>query len=90
MATVNQDAEAKLLEALAVSETKMVPVQVEKEVTGRLPMDDDPPAPRAARQGGQIRQPSPAPRRRGAVPHVDNVTKLEAELAQLEADAQRD
>lgn len=41
MATVNEDAEAKLLEALAVSETKMVPVEVEKEITARLPLDTD-------------------------------------------------
>lgn len=39
MATVHQDAEPKLLEALAVSETKMVAVEVEKEVTGRLALD---------------------------------------------------
>lgn len=39
VATVDEPAEAKLLEALALSETKMVPVEVETEVHGRLPAD---------------------------------------------------
>jgi len=41
MATVDEGAEAKLMEALAVSETKMVPIEVEKQITGRLPLDTD-------------------------------------------------
>jgi hypothetical protein len=41
VATVEETAEAKLLEALALSETKMIPVQVETEVNGRLPVDTD-------------------------------------------------
>ena len=39
VATVARDAEAKLFEALALSEEKLVPVAVDKEVTGRLPLD---------------------------------------------------
>lgn len=39
-ATVDEAAESKLLEALALSEEKLVPVAVEKEVQGRLPMDE--------------------------------------------------
>lgn len=39
-ATVDEAAESKLLEALALSEEKLVPVAVEKEVHGRLPMDE--------------------------------------------------
>ena len=39
VATVAPEAEAKLFEALALSEEKLVPVAVEKEVTGRLPAD---------------------------------------------------
>jgi Asp-tRNA(Asn)/Glu-tRNA(Gln) amidotransferase A subunit family amidase len=39
VATVDEPAEAKLLEALALSETKMVPVEMETEVHGRLPAD---------------------------------------------------
>src|SRR5207237_8044098 len=38
-ATVIEDAEAKLLEALSLSEEKLVPVVVEKKVDGRLPRD---------------------------------------------------
>ena len=38
-ATVSETAEGKLLEALALSEEKLVPVALEKEVDGRLPMD---------------------------------------------------
>ncbi|MFV2198860.1 hypothetical protein [Nocardiopsis sp. LOL_012] len=41
LATVNEDAEAKLMEALALSEEKLVPVQVQEEVNGRLPVDED-------------------------------------------------
>jgi hypothetical protein len=41
LATVDQDAEPKLMEALAVSTTVMVPVQVTEHVTGRLPLDKD-------------------------------------------------
>ncbi len=39
-ATVAEEAEAKLLEALWISEDKLVPVAVEKEVHGRLPIDE--------------------------------------------------
>ena len=39
VATVDEAAEAKLLEALALSETKLVPVAVQTEVSGRLPTD---------------------------------------------------
>lgn len=39
--TVNEDAEAKLLDALAPTNKKLVPVEVTKEVTGRLPVDVD-------------------------------------------------
>ena len=39
-ATVAPEAEGKLLEAVALSEQKLVAVQVEKEVTGRLPVDE--------------------------------------------------
>ena len=39
VATVAPDAEAKLFEALALSEEKLVPMAVDKEVTGRLPLD---------------------------------------------------
>ncbi|MER6792419.1 hypothetical protein [Amycolatopsis mediterranei] len=38
-ARVNEDAEAKLLEALNIS-PEMVPTQVEQQVTGRLPIDE--------------------------------------------------
>lgn len=41
LTTVSEDAEAKLLDALALSETKMVPVQVEEQVTAQLPLDQD-------------------------------------------------
>lgn len=40
LATVTEDAEAKLMDALGVSDEKMVPVQVQQEVTGRLPLDE--------------------------------------------------
>ncbi len=40
LATVEPEAEAKLYEALALSEEKLVPVAVEKEVSGRLPVDE--------------------------------------------------
>jgi hypothetical protein len=85
MATVNQDAEAKLLEALAVSETKMVPVQVEKEVTGRLPMDTtnqlhERLSKTAKSVNHHLHQGQAVP----AHTH-DNVAQLEAELAKLEA-----
>ena len=85
MATVNQDAEAKLLEALAVSETKMVPVQVEKEVTGRLPMDTtnqlhERLAKAAKSVNHHLHQGQAVP----AHTH-DNVAQLEADLAKLEA-----
>jgi hypothetical protein len=39
-ATVTEAAEAKLIEALGVSDQKMIPVQVQQEVTGRLPLDE--------------------------------------------------
>ena len=39
VATLAEEAEPKLLEALALSEEKLVPVEVEKEVHGRLPLD---------------------------------------------------
>lgn len=39
-ATVSEAAEGKLLEALALSEEKLVPIAVEKEIDGRLPMDE--------------------------------------------------
>jgi hypothetical protein len=41
LATVNEEAEAKLLEALALSTEKLIPVQVQEEITGRLPADTD-------------------------------------------------
>jgi hypothetical protein len=41
LTTLNEDAEAKLMEALALSEEKLIPVQVEEEVNGRLPIDED-------------------------------------------------
>lgn len=41
VATVDEAAEAKLLEALALSETKLVPVAVQTEISGRLPTDTD-------------------------------------------------
>jgi hypothetical protein len=41
LATLTEDAEAKLLDALAVSTEQLVPVQVTEEVTGRLPLDQD-------------------------------------------------
>ncbi|MFE4516710.1 hypothetical protein ACFRMQ_21240 [Kitasatospora sp. NPDC056783] len=37
---LSEEAEGKLLDALDVSEQKLVPVQVEKEVTGRLGLDE--------------------------------------------------
>jgi len=40
-ARVTPDAEAKLLEALALSDEKLVPVTVDKQVSGRLPLDSD-------------------------------------------------
>ena len=40
-ATVAKDAEAKLVEALSLSEEKLVPVVVEKTVDGRLPLDTE-------------------------------------------------
>jgi len=40
LATVTEDAEAKLLDALALSGTKTVPVHVQEEIAGRLPRDD--------------------------------------------------
>ena len=40
LATVTEAAEAKLIEALGVSDQNMVPVQVEVEMTGRLPLDE--------------------------------------------------
>lgn len=40
-ATLSQDAEGKLVEALSLSEEKLVPVVVEKVVDGRLPLDAD-------------------------------------------------
>jgi hypothetical protein len=39
LTTVTEGAEAKLMEALGVSDQKMIPVQVQQEVTGRLPLD---------------------------------------------------
>ncbi|GAA1095399.1 hypothetical protein [Nocardiopsis metallicus] len=41
LTTLNEDAEAKLMDALALSEEKLVPVQVEEEIHGRLPLDQD-------------------------------------------------
>ncbi|WP_046469461.1 hypothetical protein [Allosalinactinospora lopnorensis] len=41
LTTLNEQAEDKLLEALAVNEPTLVPTQVEEEVTGRLPVDED-------------------------------------------------
>lgn len=41
LTTLEPDAEAKLMEALSLSETKMVPIQVEEEVKGRLPADQE-------------------------------------------------
>jgi hypothetical protein len=41
LATVNEEAEAKLMEALAVSGTTMVPVQTQQQITGRLPLDEE-------------------------------------------------
>jgi hypothetical protein len=39
LTTVTESAEAKLMEALGVSDQKMISVQVQQEVTGRLPLD---------------------------------------------------
>ncbi|WP_019608910.1 hypothetical protein [Nocardiopsis sp. CNS-639] len=41
LTTLTEDAEAKLMDALALSEEKLIPVQVEEEVHGRLPIDED-------------------------------------------------
>jgi hypothetical protein len=41
LTTLNEDAEAKLMDALALSEEKLIPVQVEEEVNGRLPVDEE-------------------------------------------------
>jgi hypothetical protein len=41
MATVDQEAEAKLYESLALSSQQLVPVKVDKEVEGRLPADEE-------------------------------------------------
>lgn len=41
LATLHHEAEAKLMDALALSEEKLVPVQVEEEVHGRLPVDEE-------------------------------------------------
>ncbi|WP_043463438.1 hypothetical protein [Kitasatospora sp. MBT66] len=40
LAHLSEDAEGKLLDALDAGEPKLVPIQVEKEVTGRLGMDE--------------------------------------------------
>jgi hypothetical protein len=39
-ATVTEATEAKLIEALGVSDQKMIPAQVQQGVTGRLPLDE--------------------------------------------------
>jgi len=39
LTTVTEGAEAKLMEALGVSDQTMIPVQVQQEITGRLPLD---------------------------------------------------
>ncbi|GAA1439030.1 hypothetical protein [Nocardiopsis tropica] len=41
LTTLNEGAEAKLMDALALSGEKLIPVQVEEEVNGRLPIDED-------------------------------------------------
>lgn len=41
LATVDEQAEPKLLDALALSKQKMVAQQVQEKVTGRLPLDKD-------------------------------------------------
>ncbi|WP_430787164.1 hypothetical protein [Actinoplanes sp. G11-F43] len=41
LATVDEQAEAKLLDALALGKQEMVPQQVQEKVTGRLPMDKE-------------------------------------------------
>ncbi len=41
LTTLTEDAEAKLMDALALSQEKLIPVQVEEEVHGRLPIDED-------------------------------------------------
>ncbi|MGH9066447.1 MAG: hypothetical protein ACRD0J_02840 [Acidimicrobiales bacterium] len=41
MATVTEDGERNLMEALSVAGTKMVPVEVEKSIVGRLPLDTE-------------------------------------------------
>ncbi|MEV6818440.1 hypothetical protein AB0M72_06765 [Nocardiopsis dassonvillei] len=41
LTTLTEDAEAKLMDALALSEEKLIPVQVEEEIHGRLPIDED-------------------------------------------------
>lgn len=38
-AQVTTDAQAKLIEALAVSDEQLIPVEVDKDITGRLPLD---------------------------------------------------
>ena len=88
MATVHQDAEPKLLEALAVSETKMVPVEVEKGVTGRLPLDvshqlHERLVTAAKSVNHHLHQGDAVPSHT-----VEAVTKLDAELAQLQANTQ--
>ncbi|MEU0489980.1 hypothetical protein ABZ249_12185 [Nocardiopsis sp. NPDC006139] len=41
LATLDEGAEVKLMDALALSEEKLIPVQVEEEINGRLPIDQD-------------------------------------------------
>ncbi|WP_159942532.1 hypothetical protein [Nocardiopsis sp. FR6] len=41
LTTLTEDAEAKLMDALALSEEKLIPVQVQEEINGRLPVDED-------------------------------------------------
>lgn len=40
LATLEENAEAKLIEALALNEEELIPVQVQEQVSGRLPMDE--------------------------------------------------
>ncbi len=69
LATVEPDAEAKLYEALALSEQKLVPVSVEKEVSGRLPVDESEQLYEQLVTAAKVGQPPPQGRRRRSGSH---------------------